>query len=64
MLKQLHPQQFSRIEDSLSQLIGPASLDWPYQFETARDKISARLSQQNLKLASERIVLVLEYVHV
>lgn len=48
MLRQLHPQQFSRIEDSLSQLIGPASLEWLYHFETARDRIVA-YSSQNLK---------------
>ena len=48
MLRQLHPQQFSRIEDSLSQLIGSASLEWLYHFETARDRIVA-YSSQNLK---------------
>jgi predicted GNAT family acetyltransferase len=48
MLRQLHPQQFSRIEDSLPQLIGSASLEWLYRFETARDRIIA-YSSQNLK---------------
>jgi hypothetical protein len=48
MLRQLHPQQFSRIEDSLSQLIGSASLEWLYHFETARNRIVV-YSSQNLK---------------
>jgi 5-bromo-4-chloroindolyl phosphate hydrolysis protein len=47
VLRQL-PQQFSRVEDCLWQLIGPASLEWLYHFEKARDKIVA-YSSQNLK---------------
>ena len=48
MLQQLHPQQFPEIEDSLFQLIGPASLEWLYHFETAINRIVA-YSSQNLK---------------
>jgi GNAT superfamily N-acetyltransferase len=45
MLRQLHPQQFPRIEDLLFRLIGPASLEWLYHFETAKDKIVVYSSQ-------------------
>jgi hypothetical protein len=48
MLQQLHPQQFSAIEGSLFRLIGPASFEWLYNFETAPDKIFA-YSSQNLE---------------
>lgn len=48
MLQQLHPQQFPAIEESLFQLIGPASFEWLYHFETATNRIVA-YSSQNLK---------------
>jgi predicted GNAT family acetyltransferase len=48
MLQHLHPQQFPAIEESLSQLIGPASFEWLYHFETATNRIVA-YSSQNLE---------------